>query len=106
MYHIHNILQIDYYERKREKLMQIGDLLTVKFGDKSQELIVVSKTEPSTNGTNFYEYNFTYGNVLYVRHGFTVSNPLDIKGHNISSCNEIKDGDFYLKVNASYALPL
>ncbi len=87
--------------------MEPGDIVKVSFDSHSQELLVVSKKEIAIiNGQEFIIYHFATGHVLFVKKTFCISNCINIKGHLIDSKKEIKNDDFYLKINKKSALPL
>ena len=80
--------------------MKIGDVLKLKYDSFSQDVFVVS-TDYKTFGDYGYNVYYLYkekGYVLYEKKGYAVDNPLDVKGHLILSEEEIKGGDYYLKI--------
>lgn len=79
--------------------MKIADILRVKYDSFSQELIVASTGHQTFAGVDYNVYYMANGYVLYEKKGYVVDNPLDVKGHLVLSEEEIKGGDYYLKVS-------
>ena len=79
--------------------MKIGDVLRVKYDSFSQEIIVLAVVCQSFAGFDYNVYYFEADYLLYEKKGYAVDNPLDVKGHLILSEEEIKGGDYYLKVH-------
>lgn len=86
--------------------MKIGDIVTFCYGSSNSSVIILSIGEDVFNGVKYMVYNLGERHVLYVKTGVVVSTTVDLKGHLITEMKEIQGGDYYMKVNSKYALPV
>lgn len=82
-------------------MMEIGASFTFSY-----EYSYIATTEKTFNGISYVVYYFDNYRTLFVKKGVEFQNPLNIKGHVITTENEIKDGDYYFMIDAKYAIPL